>query len=78
VAHRVLLSVEDSDADYYLIKMAVRETGMAVEICRTSDGEQARFFVQIKWIRGFAATRPDPFGLESAQRQTWSAMNATL
>jgi two-component system, chemotaxis family, response regulator Rcp1 len=42
---RVLLSVEDNDADYYLIQMAVRETGLAIEICRVSDGEQALAFL---------------------------------
>jgi CheY-like chemotaxis protein len=54
----VLLSVEDSDADYYLIRMAVRETGIAVEICRASDGEQALAFLCRS--RGYEASpRPD-------------------
>ncbi len=42
----VMLSVEDNDADYYLIKMAVRETGLAIEMCRVSDGEQALAFLR--------------------------------
>jgi two-component system, chemotaxis family, response regulator Rcp1 len=46
MADRVLLCVEDSDADYYLIKMAVRETGRAIEMCRASDGEQALAFLR--------------------------------
>jgi CheY-like chemotaxis protein len=50
----VLLSVEDNDADYYLIKMAVRETGLPIEICRASDGEQALAF--LKRLNGHAVS----------------------
>lgn len=45
MTHHVLLSVEDSDADYYLIEMAVRESGLPVQVCRASDGEQALHFL---------------------------------
>jgi two-component system, chemotaxis family, response regulator Rcp1 len=58
VAHRVLLSIEDSDADYYLIKLAVRESGLPVQVCRVSDGEKALHFLHRS--NGYeVAPRPD-------------------
>jgi two-component system, chemotaxis family, response regulator Rcp1 len=58
VAHRVLLSVEDSDAEYYIIKMALRETGIPVDLHRVKDGEQALSFLQK--VDGYEiAPRPD-------------------
>jgi two-component system, chemotaxis family, response regulator Rcp1 len=58
VAHRVLLSVEDSDAEYYIIKMALRETGIPVDLHRVKDGEQALSFLQK--VHGYEiAPRPD-------------------
>jgi CheY-like chemotaxis protein len=58
VAHRVLLSVEDSDAEYYIIKMALSETGIPVDLHRVPDGEQALSFLHK--VDGFEiAPRPD-------------------
>jgi two-component system response regulator len=45
MGHYVLLSVEDDNTDYYVINMAVRETGLEIEVCRVSDGEQALAFL---------------------------------
>jgi two-component system, chemotaxis family, response regulator Rcp1 len=54
----VLLSVEDSDAEYYIIKMALRETGIPVDLHRVKDGEQALSFLQK--VDGYEiAPRPD-------------------
>jgi CheY-like chemotaxis protein len=58
MARRVLLSVEDNDGEYYLNQMAVRETGIPVEICRVADGEQALHF--LRRSNGYEiAPRPD-------------------
>lgn len=55
---RVLLSVEDNDGEYYVIKMAVEESGIPVRVFRVSDGEQAIFFLEKS--HGFElAPRPD-------------------
>jgi CheY-like chemotaxis protein len=54
----VLLSVEDSDSDYYIIKMGVEESGIPVDLQRVGDGEQALWFLQRS--HGFElAPRPD-------------------
>jgi two-component system, chemotaxis family, response regulator Rcp1 len=56
--HRVLLSVEDNDGEYYLIRMAVRESGIPVEVRRVVDGEQALHFLHKS--NGYEiAPRPD-------------------
>ena len=56
--HRVSLAVEDDDAEYYVIKFAVEETGMPIDLCRVADGEQALFFLEKS--HGFeVAPRPD-------------------
>jgi CheY-like chemotaxis protein len=58
VASRVLLSVEDSDAEYYIIKMALKELDTPVQLHRVSDGEQALWFLQR--THGYEiAPRPD-------------------
>jgi two-component system, chemotaxis family, response regulator Rcp1 len=58
MGQRVLLSVEDSDAEYHLIKMAVEETAIPVRLCRVSDGDEALWF--LRRIHGYeAAPRPD-------------------
>jgi two-component system, chemotaxis family, response regulator Rcp1 len=58
MAHPVLLSVEDNDGEFYLIRMAVREAGIPVELCRVADGEQALHFLQRS--NGYEiAPRPD-------------------
>jgi two-component system, chemotaxis family, response regulator Rcp1 len=58
MSHRVLLSVEDNDREYYLIRMAVREAGIPVEICRVVDGEEALHFLHKS--NGYEiAPRPD-------------------
>jgi CheY-like chemotaxis protein len=58
VTQAVLLSIEDNDADYYLINLAVRETRMAIYLCRVSDGESAVRFLHRS--HGYdVAPRPD-------------------
>jgi two-component system, chemotaxis family, response regulator Rcp1 len=58
VSHRVLLSLEDNDGEYYLIRMAVREAGMPVEMCRVVNGEEALHFLHRS--NGYEiAPRPD-------------------
>lgn len=42
---KVLLSVEDDDAEYYLIKMAIDEIDMPIRVFRVKDGEQAMWFL---------------------------------
>ena len=42
----VLLSIEDNDADYWVIKMALEERGVPVQVCRVLDGEQGLLFLQ--------------------------------
>jgi hypothetical protein len=39
------VSLEDSDAEYYIIKMALRETGIPIDLHRVSDGEEALSFL---------------------------------
>jgi len=43
---RVVLSVEDSDADFYLLQMAIKEADIAVQVCRVQDGEEALCFLE--------------------------------
>jgi CheY-like chemotaxis protein len=58
VTQAVLLSIEDNDADYYLINLAVRETRIAIQLCRVSDGESAMRFLHRS--HGYeVAPRPD-------------------
>jgi two-component system, chemotaxis family, response regulator Rcp1 len=58
MASRVLLSVEDSDAEYYIIKMALHEVDIPLQLCRVADGEQALWFLQR--THGYEiAPRPD-------------------
>jgi CheY-like chemotaxis protein len=58
VAKRVLLSVEDSDSEYCLIGLALKEIDIAVELCRAVDGEQAIWFLEKS--HGYElAPRPD-------------------
>jgi two-component system response regulator len=58
MAHRVLLSVEDSDAEFYIIKIAMKELEIPVQLCRVADGEQALWFLQK--THGYEiAPRPD-------------------
>ena len=42
---RVLLSVEDRDPDFYLIQIALKEAGIAIQVCRVSNGEDAILFL---------------------------------
>jgi two-component system, chemotaxis family, response regulator Rcp1 len=56
--YRVLLSVEDNDSEYYIIKMSVEELKIPVQLHRVSDGEQALWFLEK--IHGYElAPRPD-------------------
>jgi CheY-like chemotaxis protein len=58
MASSVLLSVEDSDAEYYIIQLAVQELKIPVQLCRVADGEQALWFLQR--AHGYeVAPRPD-------------------
>lgn len=58
IGHRVLLSVEDDDAEYHIIKMAVEKCGIPIQVCRVADGEEALLFLQK--TRGYElAPRPD-------------------
>jgi len=58
VGHKVLLSIEDDDAEYHLIKMAVDEINMAIHLLRVKDGEEAMWF--LKRSHGHEiAPRPD-------------------
>jgi CheY-like chemotaxis protein len=58
MVRRVLLSVEDDDSHYYLIKMAVEESGIPIQLCRVADGEEALFFLE-KTHGHELAPRPD-------------------
>jgi two-component system, chemotaxis family, response regulator Rcp1 len=58
MATRVLLSVEDNDTEYYIIKMALKELDIAVQLHRVVDGDQALWF--LKKTHGYEiAPRPD-------------------
>ncbi len=58
MASHVLLSVEDSDAEYYIIKIAVQEVDFPVQLWRVADGEKALWFLQK--THGYEiAPRPD-------------------
>ena len=58
MGQRVLLSVEDNDAEYHLIKLAVEEVQVPVQLCRVCDGEEALRFLQRE--TGYEiAPRPD-------------------
>jgi CheY-like chemotaxis protein len=55
---RVLLSVEDNDTEYYIIKMALKELDTPVQLHRVVDGDQALWFLQK--THGYEiAPRPD-------------------
>lgn len=58
MAERVLLSVEDSDAEYYIIKMAIEEARFPIRLCRACDGEEALWFLE-KSHGHEASPRPD-------------------
>lgn len=54
----VVLSVEDNDAEYYIIKVAIEECGAPIDLHRAADGEQALRF--LRRTNGYeAAPRPD-------------------
>jgi CheY-like chemotaxis protein len=55
---RVLLSVEDNDAEFYIIKIAVEECDASIDLRRVSDGEQALHFLRKSSGYEFAP-RPD-------------------
>lgn len=58
IDHRVLLSVEDDNAEYHIIKMALEQCGIPIQVCRVIDGEEALLFLQK--ARGYElAPRPD-------------------
>lgn len=45
MVNRVLLYVEDEDAAAFLLESALQEAGIAVQLYRVSDGEQALSFL---------------------------------
>ncbi len=55
---RVLLQVEDDDAAFFLLQIALKEAGIAVQLHRVSDGEAA-----VAFLSGYgeyrSAPRPD-------------------
>jgi DNA-binding response OmpR family regulator len=58
MAGRVLLSIEDDDAEYYLINLALAELDIPVQFCRVTDGEQGVWFLEK--THGYElAPRPD-------------------
>jgi CheY-like chemotaxis protein len=52
------LSVEDDNAEYHIIKMAVEKCGIPIQVCRVADGEEALLFLQ-KAAGYELAPRPD-------------------
>lgn len=55
---KVLLYVEDEDAAVFLLETALREAGIAVQLFRVSDGEQALAFLRHSGAYA-KAPRPD-------------------
>lgn len=43
---RVLLAIEDSDADFFVIQLAVKESSYSVKLLRAEDGEQGLLFLR--------------------------------
>ncbi len=43
---QVLLSIEDDDAEYFIITIALRELDMPIRFFRVADGEQAMRFLE--------------------------------
>jgi CheY-like chemotaxis protein len=58
MARPVVLSVEDDDTESYIIKIAVEECGVPVDLHRAADGEQALRFLH-RTHGHEAAARPD-------------------
>ena len=54
---RVLLSVEDTDADFYVIQMALKQATVAIQVCRVNDGQEA---IEILERSGSFAGAPRP------------------
>ncbi|MGA8029670.1 MAG: response regulator [Bryobacteraceae bacterium] len=54
----VLLSIEDSDTEFYLIEMAVKKANLPIRLHRVEDGEQGLAFLQ-RWAPYQDAPRPD-------------------
>lgn len=58
MGRRIVLSVEDDDAAFHLLKVAFEESQPAIELIRASDGEEALAFIQQQG-RFENAPRPD-------------------
>ena len=43
---RVILAVEDSDAEFYVIRLALQQAGIAIQVCRAHDGDDAIEFLE--------------------------------
>ena len=46
MTERVLLAIEDSDADFFVIQLAVEESPYSVKLLRAEDGEQGLSFLR--------------------------------
>jgi CheY-like chemotaxis protein len=46
MAARVLLSIEDDDAEYYVIDLALQELDIPIRVFRVVDGDQAIWFLE--------------------------------
>jgi CheY-like chemotaxis protein len=46
MAERILLCIEDDDAEYYIITIALKELDVAIRFLRVADGEQGIQFLE--------------------------------
>ena len=46
MAERVLLCIEDDDAEYFIITIALKELDIAIRFLRVPDGEQGIWFLE--------------------------------
>jgi len=58
MAARVILSIEDSDTEFYLVEIAVKKANVPIRLYRASDGEQGLAFL-LKAGPYHEAPRPD-------------------
>ena len=58
MSESVLLSVEDSDTEFYLIEMAVKRANLPIRLYRVGDGEQGLAFLK-RSVPYQDAPRPD-------------------
>ena len=46
MAERVLLSIEDDDAEYFVVTVALKELNIPIRFVRVTDGEQGIWFLE--------------------------------